>query len=119
MAYDMTEGIGMENLDEYIEMLKDILKLDSDACKSLRAVKFAKNKEQLINKIKVEDGVSSSYGYVMMSRDTASNTFSCAYAVHSLELKLADRLVQNTRTKYFCWFIPMGEEVTITREKGK
>ena len=119
MAYDTTEGIAMENLDEYVEMLKDILKLDNNACKSLKAMKLAQNKEQLVNTIKVEDEVSSSYGYIMMCRDAASNTISCAYAVHSLELKLADKTVATTKTRYFCGFIPIGEEVKFTKEKGK
>ena len=117
MAYDHTEGIPLENLNEYIEMLKDVLKLDQAAVDSFKTLRFTRSKEQLVHSIKVEEGVSSSYGYIMMSKDTATNTVSCAYAVHSMELKLADRTVRTTRTKHL-WFIPIGEEVDISTEKG-
>ena len=104
----------MENLDEFFEMLKDNYKLDNNACQSLEA--FAKNKEQLVTDIKVEDGVSSSYGYIRLSKVTESNTVSCTYAFHTIELKLADRTVVTTQTN--CRLIPIGQEEEITKEKG-
>jgi hypothetical protein len=91
MQYDLTEGICLENLADYIETLKELLELDSKFCATLKTMMYATSKDNFVFEIKVDDDFRSKYGYVAMVKDTKANTISCVYALHSMKFKLAKR----------------------------
>ena len=91
MEYDLTEGICLEHLDNYIDTLKDSLDLDDKFCATLRTMKYATSKDKSVYEIKVDEDFCSKYGYVAMVRDTNTNTISCVYALHVMKFKLAKR----------------------------
>ena len=107
----------MENIDEFIEMLQSNYNLDQKMVNELKFIKSAGGKEKQVNEFKVEDDFKSSYGYIVMVKNTNSNTVSCAFAIHSMYMKLAPRRTVSSKTRYF-WFIPIGEDISYQEEPG-
>jgi len=91
MEYDLTEGIRLENLESYIETLKESLDLNDKFCAMLKTMMYATSKDKSVYEIKVDDEFSSKYGYVAMVKDTKANTISCVYAFHVMKFTLANR----------------------------
>jgi len=112
MEYDLTQGIPLENLAEFIEALKEALDLDEKVCTMLKTMTFAKDKDKYLYEVNYKDDFEQKCGYFAMVRDSNSNTISCVYAYHVLKFKLAKkRLTTKTEKKLF--FIPIGKEVKI------
>merc|ERR1719369_1329069 len=95
MVHDVTTGISISNLEEFIGMLAEGLDLDKKQTDQLSAklkqMKFSMLKESSLMEVSFnEDQLQSFYGYVSMVKGSGG-TFSCAYAFHKLEFKIAPR----------------------------
>ena len=109
----------MVNLDDFIGTLQKSLKLSDEFCDQLKTMSYAGSKQKLVYELKIEDEFESKYGYIAMAKDPSGHTFSCAYAIHSMMLKLQLRTVETREKKYLLNFFEIDEEVTYTKEKGK
>ena len=104
MDYDLTEGIPLARLGDYIDTLKETLKLDEKFCKQLKTMEYANSKDKLVYEVKYEAEFESKYGYVAMVKNKVQKTISCVYAFHIMKFKLAPRRVETTKTTKFLWF---------------
>ena len=114
MDYDLTTGIPVEHLDDFVNILKKKFNLDDKVCMELKTMAHAKSNDKLLFKVKYENEFEFKYGYIDMTMDS-DNTIRCFYALHNLNFKLADRRIETRSKKYF-WFIPYGETVDVTHE---
>jgi hypothetical protein len=117
----LTAGIPVDKWDDFVFKVlqtQTSLGLSNEFCKTLSAMAYVERMDKLVWEVRYDDGFKSSYGYLMMVRNSEKKTISCAYAVHSLSFKLADRRVETRSTQTFFW-IPIGEEISVHHEPVK
>jgi len=64
---------------------------------------YATSKDKLVCEVKCETEFESKYGYIAMVKEADKSTISCIYAFHNMKFKLADRRIENKRTKCQCY----------------
>ena len=64
-------------------------------------MRYTASLDILVYEYRNEDESETKYGYITMRKDGSSNTFSCAYAVHTMKFKMQLRNVEVRTPKYF------------------